>query len=525
MAESDDQSGPPSKRRRVFSSDNSSVDHETCDTNDMIDEIKSELSDFEAEEVEFREEPVPEPESDDGEDSERSESSNEPDPATEPEPQTNSESNVEQELTEPESSNPPNPTELKIDHLKPEVLVKIFANLDFVDLLNVANATKKLREAATQIYAKIHVDKVVKFNGDAAGQKGLDVQATDTTIEVNKARACLLMFRGFGENIEKLILNFNGIGPRRSQAISQMLNFYCAKTLIELEWNDCPADAMNDSSERFKSLTVLRMTSGCLGTSMSKFNDFFPALNDLELNDIEVMDRKCIERTFPNMTHLKVHIEPRKKLNFQKTHVKTALKLNPQIRSFGLCSGCEPKLLAFINENLPLLNTLEIKNPRNRFFDSDEDVICFKNIEQFTLDIVNCNDSFTNIPFRFKRLRKFTLNANCRNHNEWIDFVARNPKINELKLLDYNFFYVVKDRQMMQIARMPSLTDLTLDWRVDPLDILFRFLAQCPSIQQIRLIIRTQEERERFCAKIDDSWDYTIDRHFVKLQRNITSSF
>lgn len=123
MAESDDQSGPPSKRRRVFSSDNSSVDHETCDTNDMIDEIKSELSDFEAEEVEFREEPVPEPESDDGEDSERSESSNEPDPATEPEPQTNSESNVEQELTEPESSNPPNPTELKIDHLKPEVFV------------------------------------------------------------------------------------------------------------------------------------------------------------------------------------------------------------------------------------------------------------------------------------------------------------------------------------------------------------------------------------------------------------------
>lgn len=518
MAESDDQSSPPSKRRRVFSSD-----HELCDTNDVSQEIKSELTDFEAEPEEFREEQVFEEESDD--DSERSELALKPETENELEPRKRSESCVQQESTDPESSMPTTSSELKIDFLEQKVLVTIFKNLDFGDLLNVANATKKLRDAARKIYARNHIDKVVKFNGDAVDQNMHGIQVTDTTIEVNKARSCLLMFRAFGAIIEKLILNFNGIGPRRSQAISQTLNVCCAKTLVELEWNACPADAMNDSSERFKNLTNLRMTSGCLGTSMSRFNDIFPALIQLELIDIEVMDRKCIERSFPNVTHLKLSIEPRKKLNFQKTHVKTALRMNPQIRNFSLCSGCEPNLLAFINEQLPLLNTLEIQNPRNRFFDSEEDAICFKNVEQFTLDIVDCKDSFTNIPFSFKRLRKFTLKANCRYNNEWIDFIARNPKINELKLLPHNYFYVVKDRQIMQIARLPYLTDLILDWRVDPLDMLFQFLAQCQNLQRMRLIIRTRQERDRFCGKVDGNWDCTIDRHFLTLQRNITSNF
>lgn len=403
----------------------------------------------------------------------------------------------------------------KIDGLDEKTLVQIFNWLEFGDLLNVANANEKLKAAAGKIYAEKYVDKVVKFDGDVANKKYLNFNETQTTIEISDARTCLKMFRAFGEFITSLSLNFNGIGPRRSDAISQTLNRYCAKTLIDLEWHHCPPNAMDTSSKKYPKLTNLRLTFGCLGETMSQFNEYFPALCKLELNEIEVKNRRCIGRTMPNVTHLKVHIESRRGIDFLKINVKEALRFNPQIRSFCVASNCDPTFLSFINEMLPLLETLDIQKPKKKFFESDANEVCFKQVKYFSLDIINSNDQMKNIPFKFNNLKKFSLNANCRFCGEWIDFIAQNKKLVEVELLPFNYFYVVSEDQLMKIAELPDLMTFKMDWRVEPLDVLLRFMAQCQSLETLRLYLRKEAERDDICARIGDDWDIVIDKHFV----------
>lgn len=434
------------------------------------------------------------------------------------EPQENKLNLLKLEELEPEQDT--ETAKQTIDLLDQQILINIFEYLDFIDFVNVANATKQFRNAARIIYIEKYANKEVKFNGDVVNKKGLVINESENTIEINDTRMCLKIFRAFGSNLQELVLNFNGIGPRRSQAISKMLNFCCARTLTKLEWNECPVDAMDASSKKFSKLQHLRMTNGSLGVSMSQFNDIFPALRYLELNHVVVVNRKCIEHTFPNLIHLKVHINiSRKKIDFTASNIKAALTLNPQIRSFSIGSNCEPKLITFINGMLPLLEKLEIQNPRNKFFDSDEDVTTFKCVKYFLLDIIGCNDTFTNIPFKFKRLEQFTLNAS-RYCDKWLDFIAQNRKISELKLLNCNnYFNLMNEMHLMKIAGLPKLNHFVLDWRIDSSNSLIRFLEKCQCLQSMRLLLRTQTERALLCSKFGRSWDFDIDKHSVMLQR------
>ncbi|XP_055309456.1 uncharacterized protein LOC129573185 isoform X1 [Sitodiplosis mosellana] len=409
----------------------------------------------------------------------------------------------------------------KITDLDEKCLAELMKRLDFSDLLNVANSTKKLCAGACVVYSQRYADKFVKYNGDAISTKVLEIDVTDTTIEINDARSCLKMLRGFGTHITRLRLNFNGIGPRRSHAISQAVTEYCPKTLVELEWLVCPKNAMENSTEKFTKLESLRIVSGYLGEKMTLFTFFFPNLRRLELTNVEVSDRKSIERTLHSVVHLKVNIEKRKGMDFLKSNVKAALNLNPQLTSFSIGANCDVKLLDYISDQLPKLETFEILNPRKKFFDTTEDRVCFRTVKNFSLDIAECKDSFSNIPFRFTQLKRFKLNACYRHRDEWIDFAAQNPRITHLHLLNFHWFYVLNKEQLIKISQsLPRLTDFVLDWRVFSTEAVAQFVEQCDKLKKMRLSMRTRPERAAIYAEIGQGWDIDIDEHFMTMERN-----
>lgn len=409
----------------------------------------------------------------------------------------------------------------KITDLNEKCLKHIFSQLEFSDLLNVANSTKQLREAAGEIYTARYGDRLVRYNGDAMTRKGLETDVTDAAIIINDGRSCLKMLRGFGALFTRLKLNFNRIGQKRSQAIAQTLNEYCPKTLIELEWHYCPVKSMNHAIGKFIKLTSLRIVSGFVGLKMGQFTHLFPQLQRLELVDVEVAERKCVERTFHGLRHLKLSIESRKGTDFLKSNVKAALDLNPQLTSFSIIYGCDLKLLSYINDKLPLLETLEIQNARNKFYSSAEPIVVFNRVKNLTLDLVDSKDSFTNIPFAFRCLRKFTLNACARYRDEWVDFAVQNQRLVELKLLNFHWFYVMKPEQLMKIAGMPRLSTLILDWRVDSSKSVTQFMDACQSLHELRLSMRTRPERAAICAEVGKEWQTDIDEHFLSFKRNI----
>lgn len=408
----------------------------------------------------------------------------------------------------------------KITDLNVECLQHILGQLDFRDFLNAANSTKKLREAAVKIYTAQYGDKFVKYNDNAMKTTGLETDVTDTTIEINESRTCLKMMRGFGAVITKLTLNFNGIGLRRSRAITKALNDYCKQSLIKLEWHNCPENAIMDASQKFINLKSLQIVSGYVGVEMGKIGHYFPKLKRLELSDVEVSDRKCIEHTFHSIVYLKLKIESQKKMDFLKSNVKAALNLNPQLKSFSLTYGCDVKLLNYINDKLPLLESLEIQNPRKKFFDTDEDKIVFNRVKCFSLDINSSTDSFTNIPFEFRRLRSFTLNACARHRDEWIDFAVQNRNLVELKLRHFHWFYVMQQEQLLKIAQLQKLSTFFLDWRVASTDAVTHFIGNCDSLKTFKLMLPKRQERADIMAEIGNNWNSNIDEHFLTLERN-----
>lgn len=413
----------------------------------------------------------------------------------------------------PQLSPPCKNTELKINDLAAKLLVKIFEWLDFPDLLNAANATKKLRDAAGLIYVRKYADKLVKFHGNA---DALRIDETLSTFEINDTRTCLLMFRAFGDFIAKLHLNFDGIGRRRTQAISQALNDYCAKSLNELE---CHHTQEGSITGKFPKLTILRVKNGILGKQLAQFNEMFPLLHVLELSKIITEHRKCIERTFPKLLHLTVHIEMQKGMDFLKSNVKAAVQLNPQLRSLCLGSGCDAILLPYINNMLPLLNHLEIREPRNKLFDSAIEPVQFERVRNLTLDIAQSKDSFSNIPFSFNRLEKFELNAAKQHRDKWIDFITTHSRLVELHLMNFDWFYVVSAGQLGRIAKLPKLAILVLDWNINDTAAFVKLMNDCSSLQEIRLTTRTQDQRTEICSKLKAGWYMQIDRNILTLQR------
>lgn len=424
------------------------------------------------------------------------------------------------EVSQPQSENNQNDTESSktINDLNESCLNNILSRLDFMDLLNVANTAKKLRTAAQEIFNQNYAEKVVKYNGDTMGSDGVEIEITSETIEVNKSRTCLKMLFGFGSCIEKMHLNFTEIGVRRIQAISDYLCEHSASTLVDLEWHCCPKNAL-DQSKTFRKLQNLRIISGHLGSKMSEFNRKFPNLRRLELVGVEVEDRKCIETTFKNLQHLKIGIEKRKGVDFLKINVKAALKLNPLLRSFSIFNGCDVKLLEFINDMLPRLEVLEIQSPRNKFFDDKEDKVRFNLVKSLTLDIAESKDKFTNIPFEFRRLKKFKLNAELKYRNEWIDFVAQNPNLVELQLLNFNWFYVMQEVQLTKIAGLPKLKRFILEWRVPDTGAICRFVEKCQELQKFKISMRTLPERAAIFAEIGTGWLLEVDNNFLMLVR------
>lgn len=416
-----------------------------------------------------------------------------------------------------QSQEPPAAAGKSIDDLAQAQLVHILKYLDFVDLLNVANATKKLQEAAGAIYSEKYGDLLVSYSESASN--GTNVIVKVDVIEVKEARTCLKMFRGFGTHLKAVQLNFDGINRRRSHLISQKLNEYCADSMIDLDWFHCPADAMNESSKKWPQLQSLRMKYGDLGEQMSKFSHFFPALNRLELEEIQVADRKCIECTIPKLVLLKVNIESRKKLDFLKSNLKAALKVNPQLKGLGIGSGCELKLLKYINKNLPALQLLAIHNPCKQFFDSEESKIRFDEVQTVFLDISNSKDSFTNIPFEFPRLRKFTLKACPPHRDEWIDFVVGHPQLVKLNLLNFHWFLGLSQQQLMKIVMLTELKHFVLDWKLPWKNSLIRFISKCHSLKTLRLTVPCGRERNAICALVDKKWQAEVDKNSLTLKR------
>lgn len=100
-----------------------------------------------------------------------------------------------------------------------------------------------------------------------------------------------------------------------------------------------------------------------MGRELTDFHKWFPQMAILTFHGInKVIDRKCIEKSFPWLGALDIHMEKKQQKSFTRGNIMKALRLNPYLTRLWISGNAwDAKLLQNMSKHLQRLQLLIIK--------------------------------------------------------------------------------------------------------------------------------------------------------------------
>lgn len=215
-----------------------------------------------------------------------------------------------------------------------DCIEEIFKHLGLQDLLNIADACKRLRKASFFIFASTHQPKIyidytckeidfwtwspyyLRTRSFPNGKKTLEIKP-DEEQELGTLKTCLQLLRCFGNHITFLdIRNYNRPDVPIFDRILSHVNEFSSESLKELTIHgDCLQGALNQLKKPF--LNVEQVVTNACTLKTNLWNTFFPHLQTLKYgrfgtekdkNKIpEYVPSFSIDNKFPHLKSLTVH--------------------------------------------------------------------------------------------------------------------------------------------------------------------------------------------------------------------------
>lgn len=225
----------------------------------------------------------------------------------------------------------------------------------------------------------------------------------------------------------------------------------------------------------------------------SKIDVYFPNLRSLDLQKFAASDVTFIEVNQPELGHLAItltdeyyHGEDDSRYQMNRSNVKNALGLNPQLRSVSLELKMDLAFVEFMNESLPNLQEISLTLWFEDLTDKIERFVKFRNIIKANLKDLDRLAP----PIRFSNLRE--LDIACESDWTSINFIKRNQSLITLTMACSHYF-----KQAFHLIRaLPNLQNLhlTVDrykWRAGGV---IRFLAECERLNQLTLTVSLDKD-------------------------------
>lgn len=282
---------------------------------------------------------------------------------------------------------------------------------------------------------------------------GLDTQIHDSIYTNNKN-----FIRNFGDLFTKLTIRYwtSNNSTEQMKKIAEMndvINMYCADTLVELEIRSSELFDFGAMKNPFEKLEILSL-NGNFTASVQKFNDLFPYLRQLSLIYIKSVDLNFIVNHYQHLE--RVHLDA---LHFKNSGCMSVevfdefLKKNPQIRSFTMKNNFKG-LLQAVNELLPDLEHLELHKYNSYARLEDQEIVLFDNVKNFTII-----QDYPPENIQFRNLVEFCTSGYLHYRQSWVDFVERNPNLQKL----YVKVPLADDKLVEKLAAVASnLTNIFL---------------------------------------------------------------
>lgn len=222
----------------------------------------------------------------------------------------------------------------------------------------------------------------------------------------------------FGSLFSKISLHYHPEFCRHSGQIEEAIFKYCAATLLEIHIYNSDECAFEDIDQPFAQLKTIKLTEGCLSEPLNNFNQWFPSLESLTLARTEIKDSECMEKAFPNLKTLNVSNKRLCQCNnidewwerhtemsdygLTNDSLKKFIELNRQLESLSLAYDkihnanvdgsndgysilINSRLLAFINNKLTSLQSLDLDLRELSTLDTSSAKIRFKNLSKLSI--------------------------------------------------------------------------------------------------------------------------------------------
>lgn len=191
------------------------------------------------------------------------------------------------------------------------------------------------------------------------------------------------------------------------------------------------------------------------------------------------------------------------------------LRLNPQIRSFESTILWDRRFLQMISVELPNLEILSIEyvpNCCSYTIGSTNDIIQFKNVKKFSLNLMNFIDVWDMearikiSAIQFDKLEKYSLTTDITEKADgWIELIGRYRTLTsvETKLFELN-----RDNLMRLDELLPKLNELTLQcFKNETVIDTKRFLLFGESTVNTVHIQTDSSGRDEFSANVLAKWE------------------
>lgn len=394
-------------------------------------------------------------------------------------------------------------------------MVKFFGWLDFENLLTVSEKNDRFKYLIRAHFIrdkfKLH-ERTICIANDPNNYYYTD----DFCFLINSRETTLTFLRNFGDQVAKLNVIGNGVTDNQINLISHYIHEYCAQSLTELTLEQIKENPIVRWTKIFPKLESLYFQK-TKETKQLQIHTIFPNLKRFEIERDQRSSFAFLGYNFPHLEHFKMDAG----LLSENPHVKSALLLNPQLKSFHTDSRFDMKFIHFINKHLPNLLSLGIEY--TSFGDSEVDeTVQFEHVKDFTFNIYHMppNKIFILKLFGFKQLD--TLDLNCRILNEeLVKFIKQQDRLKTMKLVGANAGY---DALVDLIQALPELREIHLPW-VNPKDSggVVGILTNETPIEILSLELSSQN-RGSLMAILPDNWRLVNDErtrfdHYLTFER------
>lgn len=294
-----------------------------------------------------------------------------------------------------------------------DCLEHIFKYLGHIDLVNVAHTSTQFKEAAELAYSSKHKRTRVIFGTEHLDDK-CDIKVGDTLIS-------LRLLRCFGQYISSLRIWYD---YRDLKHLDRYVNEYCANSLTNIEIVTAPTNAMEHLTKPFTKIETVQFTCSCIIGNLTKFNQWFPKMRRLEINNSLTIRPRSINEHFPHLEELRInHLDFEDYDCIQRSNIAEVVRLNPQLKNLMLGGRLmSATFIQSISEHLQRVETLVIQC--DPFFEpAIDDIIHFQNVKYFTLWYPPKFESMPKIPFSFDKIEILTMRM-ADPSTEFLNFIG-----------------------------------------------------------------------------------------------------